>query len=319
MDRLNPQLIQFIKKVNDMKSLFTSIFFLFFIATSFAQGNSLTIFSEDGHPFYLILNGIRQNENPETNVRVDNLDQDYYASKIIFASGEIPEISRKFLNVSSPDCKPCAVAYKIKTDKKGQIVMKPFSSSSIFTPPPPSVAVVQYNTKPMPAPVLGMNVQVSETTTTTTSNGGGDNVNVGVNVGGFNMGVNVNVDDGWNDTHTTTTTTTTTTVAPSNVVVVEEVGCNTMSASTLQGLLSSMDNQSFDDEKLTIAKQATASNCLTSNQIKQVMNRFGWEDSKLEYAKFAYGYCLDQNNYWQVNDAFEWDDSIEELNNSIGR
>lgn len=289
---------------------------MFFTDMSFAQ-NNLTVFSEDGLPFYLILNGIRQNEQPETNVRLENLSADYYTSKIIFNDGSLGEIEKKFLNVTSPECKPCDVTYKIKYSKKGELVMKPFNFSSLATAPPPpaNVTVVNYNTAPMPPPVIGM--QVTETTTTH-STGTSDNVSMGVNVGGFNMGVNVNVNDGYGGSTTHTSTTTTTTTMPTQTVVVEEVGCPPMSSSSYSALLNSVNSKSFGDDKLAVAKQATRSNCLSVNQIIGVMNTFDFEDNRMEFAKHAYNSCSDPQNYFQVNDAFEFESSIEELDEYIG-
>ena len=283
---------------------------------SFAQ-NNVSVFSEDGLPFYLVLNGIRQNETAETNVRLEGLSAEYYAGKVIFNDGNLGAIEKKFFYVTGADCNPCDVTYKIKYDKKGSLVMKPFAFNSLATapPPPPNVKVVQYNTTPMPQPVVSM--QVTETTTTHNM-GNSDNVNVGVNVGGFNMGVNVNVNDGFGNSTHTSTTTTTTTVAPAQPVVVEQVVCPQMTSGSLSSLLSSMDQKSFDDDKLVIAKQAARSNCLSVEQINGIMNAMSWDDGKLDFAMYAYDNCLDQQNYYQVNDAFEWSSSIEDLDAYLG-
>ena len=303
-----------------MKNVLLLLLLSVLSVNSFAQGNSISIFSEDGFPFYLIMNGIRQNDNPETNVRMDNLDQDYYASKIIFADNTIPDIDKKYLMVSSDDCFPCSVTYKIKTSNKGAVVMKPFNFSQVFVPPPPNVTVVSYNTVPKPAPIFGVNMQVTETTTTTT-NDNYDNVNVGIGIGGVDFGMNVNINDGWDGESSSTTTTTTTVVgAPvvQQVVVYEEPGCIPMSDSDVRGLMGSLENQSFSDGKMNVAKQAVGSNCVYAGQVKQIMSAFTFEDDKLEFAKFAYGSTVDQNNYWKVNDAFDYSSTVDELNDYLG-
>ena len=68
-----------------MKTILTITILALLSISSFAQTSNLTIFSEDRNPFYLVLDGIRQNETPETNVRVDFLSNNYYTAKIIFA------------------------------------------------------------------------------------------------------------------------------------------------------------------------------------------------------------------------------------------
>lgn len=292
-------------------------FLSFCFAFNLMAQNNLSVFSEDGHQFYLILNGIRQNVNPETNVKVNGLTADYYTAKVIFVDESLLPIEKKTLMVTGVECKPCDVTYKIKADKKGELVMKPFSFSDMATasPPPANVTVVQYNTAPMPPPVLG--VRITETTTTT-NYGTGENVSVGMNVGGFNMGVNVNVNDGYGSSQsTTTTTTTTTTMTQPQAVVVEEPGCPAMSAASFNALMSSIEKKNFEDDKLAIAKQATNANCVSVAQIKQIMGAFSFEDSRLSFAKYAYSRCVDPQNYFQVNDAFEFDSSVEELDEHI--
>ena len=52
----------------------------------------------------------------------------------------------------------------------------------------------------------------------------------------------------------------------------------------------------------------------SSDLIGQCMGAFTFEDSKLEFAKYAYEYCFDTDNYFQLNDAFEFEMTMDELN-----
>ena len=54
-----------------------------------------------------------------------------------------------------------------------------------------------------------------------------------------------------------------------------------------------------------------------ASQVKEVMGLFSFEESKLEFAKFAYDRTTDKNNYYIVNDAFDFEASIEALDNYI--
>ena len=68
-----------------MKTIYSLLAVAFLSMFSIAQNTSnLIVFSEDGLKFYLILNGIRQNETPVTNVKVVDLNQPYYSAKINF-------------------------------------------------------------------------------------------------------------------------------------------------------------------------------------------------------------------------------------------
>jgi len=123
----------------------------------------------------------------------------------------------------------------------------------------------------------------------------------------------------------TTTTTTGTTGAP--VATADHyvmpgyagpIGCNwPMSEADFSAAKNSIRSKDFEDSKLTIAKQVVSSNCIFASQVREVMMMFDFEDTKLQFAKFAYDYTYDINNYFKVNDAFDFEISIDELNRYI--
>lgn len=76
-------------------------------------------------------------------------------------------------------------------------------------------------------------------------------------------------------------------------------------------------NETFEDKKLTIAKQATQAEWLTVDQLAEIAMLFDFENTKLDYLKFAYDYCFDPNKYYKLNKVFEFSYSIEELNDYI--
>ena len=79
-----------------MKKTFIVIAFLFAGALSVkAQYANLVIFAEDSHPFTLILNGMQQNEFPETNIKVTDLPAPSYKVKIIFEDSKLKPINKK--------------------------------------------------------------------------------------------------------------------------------------------------------------------------------------------------------------------------------
>jgi hypothetical protein len=47
------------------------------------------------------------------------------------------------------------------------------------------------------------------------------------------------------------------------------------------------------------------------------MGLFSFEDSKLEWAEYAYGKTTDPNNYYQLNDGFTFSSSVDSLNEYI--
>lgn len=97
------------------------------------------------------------------------------------------------------------------------------------------------------------------------------------------------------------------------------IGCLTpMSALDFQRAKQSIASKNVEDSKLAIAKQILNSNCLLSSQVRGIMSLFSFEDSKLEFAKYAYGHTYDIGNYYKLNDAFQFETSIDELNSYIG-
>ncbi|MGK4569099.1 DUF4476 domain-containing protein [Flavobacterium sp. 3HN19-14] len=302
-----------------MKKIYFAIAASLVATLSFAQAptGNLTIFSEDGDKFYLILNGEQQNDIPQTNLRIEELTQPYYNAKIIFENKALAEISKNNLSITDIDGIYEDVTYKIKRDKNNKNKMKLNFFSEIPVDrhyvAPKNVYVMHYGAPP---PVN----TVSQTTTTTTTVGGNNGIGMGVNVGGINMNVNISEPSG---VYTETTTTTINSGSQQNLGFEEVVpdGCNSgyaMGAGNFNSALASVKKQNFDDTKLKVAKQITEANCLNVNQIKQLANTISFEATKLEFAKFAYDHCTDPKNYFKLNDIFTFSTSIDELTEYIG-
>lgn len=330
-----------------------------------AQNNNLVIFSEAGDRFYLILDGLKQNQKAETNVKVTGLNKDWYTAKIIFektSAGQKPDINQRLTMADGGVlASNKEITWSIST-KKGKTKLRyagvadipPATSTTpnqvvyIFNP---SGDATQSGTTSTTTSTSGngfnMNVNINDggmgtgtttttttssngmttttsgttTTTTTTTSGGGDNVNMGVNVGGVGIGVNVNVNGTGTSTSQTTTTTTTTggtTVVNTGGSAPASNGCMyPMGSSDFEKAKASVKSKSFEDSKLTVAKQIMNSNCLSSAQVKEIMALFSFEETKLDWAKFAYRKTTDPNNYYQLNDGFTFETSITELDNYI--
>ena len=201
---------------------------------------------------------------------------------------------------------------------------------------------------------MGFGINVTETPdgVDMNVNMGGVNVNTSAsgNNNGLNSSTNMNVPGGAVTTtsSTTTTTTTTTTSTSGNVSnnantqsqsnnltnpkPVEHnhqpkyvlpgysgpTGCAMpMTNESFNTAKSSISGKTFEDSKMTIAKQVVGNNCLLCSQVKEIMALFTFEDTKLEFAKFAYKHTFDIGNYYQLNDAFKFESTIEELNEYI--
>ena len=86
-----------------------------------------------------------------------------------------------------------------------------------------------------------------------------------------------------------------------------------MDARAFDQFKQTLKNESFDATKQTIAKQVISTNFFTSTQVREIIQQFNFENSKLEIAKYAYKYTIDKGSYFLLNDAFNFSSSKDEL------
>lgn len=83
--------------------------------------------------------------------------------------------------------------------------------------------------------------------------------------------------------------------------------------------LNSIKSQSFDSERLKIAKNTVKQQKLTSEQIYEITKLFSFESSRLDFAKYAYDFTVDKQNYNVVQQAFQFSSSVSELQDYISK
>ncbi len=285
---------------------------------AFAQGGSLTIFSEDGDKFYLLLNGQKQNNTPQANVRIDALTQPYYKAKIVFEDKAKGDIDKNITVTDAATNAPADVVYKIK-NKDGEMKLRFFSTQPIqpnYTPPA-DVYSMHYG---QDAPAAPANT-VTQTTVTTTQ----VNPNSSMSVSAPGVNISVNMPDGSMGTTTTETTVTrsTTTTTSDNSYnqaqpAAQPAGCQyPMDFGSFKSAKETVQKASFEDTKLSTAKSILAGNCVSTDQVMAICKLFSFEASKLDFAKFAYGKTTDKGNYFKVGSIFDFDASKTDLNNFI--
>lgn len=87
----------------------------------------------------------------------------------------------------------------------------------------------------------------------------------------------------------------------------------TLTRADFERLSSSLDQQTQDDARTIVAKQATQNACLTADQIKTILMKFSQEATRIQFASYAYTRCSDVYNYFLINDAFDAASSVIEL------
>ena len=79
----------------------------------------------------------------------------------------------------------------------------------------------------------------------------------------------------------------------------------------------SLRREWFENTRLTAAKQIIDRNYFTSQQVKEMLLLFTFENNRLDIAKYAYGKTVDKGNYFIVNDAFTFNGNKEALKDYI--
>jgi hypothetical protein len=303
--------------------------------SAFSQSTyNLVIFSEDGEPFYAYANGIRQNDKPETNVRIVGLNSENLAVKIQFENKTLPVIKQNmYLEFGYEH------TANLRQNMKKVMKMQYFGKVSLAEAPKSEAATVQYHTAENPVnttgtPAASSDVQHSTTTVThatstqTAPTPGGASVNV--NMGGVGISMNVNDNMGNSTTthsHSSTTVTSSSSSSHSggiknpspgsdaSIQPVSNGGCSApMNSASYEKMKKSVESKPFSDTKMSTAKVATKNACLSAAQIKGICSLFAMDDDKLTYAKFAYDYCTDKANYYEVSEVFSFSSTTDDLN-----
>jgi hypothetical protein len=274
-----------------------------------SQTSNLAFFTENGERFSLVLNGMLQNGVPETYIKVTDLPAPSYKVKILFADNKLGQLNKTIYIERDHE-----VTYSVRLGKKGHYVIRMMNAYPLAQAPMPEPGQVVIGYQPNGV-TPGTNVTTTVINNTTINN----NVNVSAN--GVGNSVNVSNDNqgaGTQQTETNAANQHQHGFDPKLYVLPGyngPYGCPwPMAEADFIQAKQTIASKSFEDSKLTIAKQIVGSNCLLSWQVKEIMLLFTYESSKLEFAKFAFPYTLDQGNYFKVNDAFTYESSIDDLN-----
>ncbi len=306
--------------------------------------SQLTIFHEDGQKFWVIIDGVKQNNTPQYNIFLDNLKGDFVKVKIIFENEKLKDIN-KTIPLKDENNKCIHSKYVIKK-VKNDYVMRLYSYEPIVIDyqnnelvndnPINNQQQPQQPIQPSQQPQQ-QNLQLQQPTNQTQQQGGigatiidpitGQPISVNVT---FNLPTNTEQNNTQIQQEISQNQIQKPIQQPSQLQNIEKqpqiqqqpqqispTYYQPMSPEDFASAKASISSKSFEDSKLTLAKQIAASNHLTSRQVKEIMQLFSFEDSKLDFAKYAYKYVLDPNNYYIVNDAFKFSSSIDELNDFI--
>lgn len=293
----------------------------------FAQNKlNLVIFSEDSEPFYAYVNGVRQNDKPESNVRITGLSPNI-SLRIAFENKALPELKKSMSLEAGFEH-----TARIKKDKQQQMKLQYFGQVALEESRNDVPTVAYHSAEAAPAgqdntAETGPSV-TSTTTTTRTSAAPGENVSVNINMSGVGISMQVSGTDADGTTMNTTSSTTVTSSSSSSgvqhvssesasqpAVTPASSGCSApMPASSFGNMKKSVESKPFSDTRMSTAKVATKNSCLSVDQVKEICKLFSMDEDKLTYAKYAYDYCVEKANYYQVSEVFAFSSTTDEFN-----
>ncbi len=328
--------IKLLNLMNPMKKLILGSLLFIGCLSVRAQSSNLVMFTAQGEKFTLYVNGARINAAPESNVKATGINADFVKIRVVFLDNG-QEISKGVMIYDETTPPPVEVTYQIKPNKKGSYNIQHVSTSNIEVP--------TLTTTTTPVQVVTTSSPVSTTTVTTTqvtnepavtnsismNAGAGENASLNMSVkddNGNNVSFNmsVNVGDTKESVKTSSTTSSTKTVtttqtsysSPSTTsVTTTSATCAAMNQNDFQELVASIDDQAAEENRLAIAKQAIDDSCLSTKQVINVLGLFAGEETRLEFAKYAYLRTSDRDKYFNVNSALYSQESVKELSEYI--
>lgn len=306
--------------------LIIAVISIILLSNPILSQSELVVFSNEGNQFYIILNGIKQNGDPQTNVKIENIKNTNYKLKIIFADGTTPDIDKGIFFETDQQ-----YVAEIRKNKKGVYKLRYVSATPLQQATYESPNTISYtNTNAVSTQNSGATVSTTTITTTNSSttttinnslnepnNGQSENIDMSINSAGVEMNVNLNINEqGSTTTHSTTETTITETSEQTSTSNSNSVNCY-YSDIEMDALIKEVKNESFSDEQKMIAKQALKNKCISTEQVIELMSLFSFDDDKLEIAIYCYDRCSDKDNYFKVNSSFSFSDSKQKLNQYI--
>lgn len=247
---------------------------------SYAQKSNLVFYTEPSESFYIILNGIKQNTNARTNININDLNDQSYNCKIIFKNKAYGQLDKTII---------------INPGTEATYVIRKYSKTKWLISFIKETPLINNNA----------NSTTQTTTTITTTSTTTTNQTESKNQKRYSPHQHKNR----NNLHQVTD------AVPGYQ---GPYGCEyPMNNVNFSNAKSSIASKSFENSKLTIAKQVITNNCLTTSQIKEIVKMFDFENTRLEFAKYAYNYVYDKGNYFQLNDVFDFESTINDLNNYI--
>lgn len=300
-----------------------------------AQSASTRVFSEEGYKFWLVLNGIRQNDEPKASVEVQGLKAQLYRARVIFENEDLAPLDQNIFT-SDVDGKVYHSVYRIRERRTffgnptGELVVRLQSADVVngerptFQQEPIDVreeeeqAVQQSPPAREPREREESEVKQSERTSRTEQQRPDFRGRVSHPHDRRGSRRQPPIED--RAERSAPEEKSKEVETPKSYVegYHGRIGCSKpMSADAFKRALNTIENQSFSSTQLDVAKQVVDANCLSVQQVKAITQIFSFENGRLEFAKYAYHSTHDVDNYFELNDVFSFSASVSELSEYI--
>jgi hypothetical protein len=93
-------------------------------------GSIVSIFSNNGEKFWVVINGVRQNEVAQSNVTMENIHDDVVLAKIFFQNEKLPSLNQR-IGTKDLNGNHTKISYVITKNKKGKYVTRINSAETI--------------------------------------------------------------------------------------------------------------------------------------------------------------------------------------------
>lgn len=258
----------------------------------------LSIFSENGEQFLVVINGIKQNLIPQNKIRIEALPKFQNDVQIYFADNRTQPI-RRTINIADPiDGRAVNLTLRITRNRGGANLRFHRMTECDRNYRGPRDEYVMYFGRPQQMntvtetsymdPITGQ--WITETTTTTTDNYYNNNTR----------------NNNFNNNNTYTP-------PPPPPAPME------MDMRTFNDAKQSIASASFEDTKLSTAKTIIGANFVTTTQVMEICRLFSFENTKVAFAQFAYNRTIDPQNYFKVANVLTFDSNKKLLNDFISR
>ena len=93
----------------------------------------------------------------------------------------------------------------------------------------------------------------------------------------------------------------------------------TLPPQEVNGLVQAVQQQRFESDKLSTAKEALGQNAIQTEDLKRLLQSLDSEASRVELAKFAYPHVADPQNFNRVYDAFDVETNAREVRQAVSK